>query len=380
MQKAVASKSKLNLLIRLLFLAWIITKLISLKLWMGDRYFPLVPISDYLLEIPAWVHLALYASSMALMFLSVFKPSKSVIWLIVALEVASCLLDQNRWQPWEYQFLFFVSSFAVFKRDEDKISSWLIILVSTYFFGGFFKLNAAFIHDTWQYLILMKWLHLAPGNIWLLRFGYMLPLLEITAGVLLMIPRFRKAAAWIIISMHIFILILLGPAGLNINAVVWSWNIFLAITVYVLFFQKTENALRLSFSLHPFLVFMLVVWWIMPWFQSFGFWDKYLSSVLYGGGVEQLFICTHNDEALSKASPYRLDKTGTVPCAPVIPVYKWGMYEMKTAPYPERRVTRKIIEYWNRNYGKADFYLFKPGFQTTVKIWDAKNSQWISEK
>lgn len=380
MQEAVASKSKLNLLIRLLFLAWIITKLISLKLWMGDRYFPLVPVSDYLLQIPDWVHLALYASSMALMFLSVFKPSKSVIWLIVVLEIASCLLDQNRWQPWEYQFLFFVSSFAVFTRDEDKISSWLIILVSTYFFGGFFKLNAAFIHDTWQYLILIKWLHLAPGNIWLLRFGYLLPLVEMVSGILLLVPRFRKAGAWIIISMHIFILILLGPVGLNINAVVWSWNIFLALTVYVLFFQKTENDLRFSFSFNPFLICILVVWWIMPWFQSFGFWDKYLSSVLYGGGVEQLFICTQNDEALSKASPYRLDKPGTVPCAPVIPVYKWGMYEMKTAPYPEPRVTRKIIEYWNSNYGEADFYLFKPGFQTTVKVWDAKNSQWKSEK
>lgn len=377
MQKVGDSKSKFDLLIRLLFLAWIITKLISLKLWMGDRYFPLVPVSDSLLALPSWLHLALFASSMALMLLSVFKPVKTFIWLIVFFELASCLLDQNRWQPWEYQFLFFITSYAALNKEEDRSTAWLIILVSTYFFGGFFKLNAAFIHDTWQYLILIKWLHLAPGNVWLLRFGYVLPLVELAAGLFLLVPRLKKIGAWAIVSMHLIILLLLGPAGLNINAVVWGWNIFLPITVYFLFLHKFEKGSQVHFSFKPFLIIILLAWCVLPWFQSFGFWDKYLSSVLYGGGVEQLFICTQNDEALSKASAYRVDKINTVPCAPAIPVYKWGMYEMRTAPYPQPRVTRKIIEYWNKSYGEARFYLFKPGFKATVKIWDADKQGWI---
>ena len=364
------------MLSRLLFLAWLVTKLISMKLWLADRDFPLVPVSDAFLDLPAWIHLALFASSSALMLLSLFRPFKIFIWIIIALEIISCLLDQNRWQPWEYQFLFFISAYAVFKKDQLLTNAWVGILAGTYFFGGLYKLNAAFIHDTWQYLILIKWLHFPPGNVWLLRFGYMLPLVEMLAGFSLVIPRLQKTAAVLIIFIHVFILLLLGPLGLNINAVVWPWNIFLALTLYFLFLHKRESPFRFRLSYDPFLNLILLAWWIMPWLQSIGYWDKYLSSVLYGGGVEQVFICTNNNEALTKASAYRIDNMSSIPCSPVIPVYKWGIHEMRTAPYPEPRVTRKIIDYWVKTYGDAGFYLFKPGFKSSLRTWDPLRKDW----
>jgi len=364
------SKNKNGFLLRILFLTWILSKAICFRLWMGERDFPLVPVWDGLLALPLWIHFALFVSSMALMALSVAAPRKLFIWVILAFEIMLCLMDQNRWQPWEYQFLFFIFCCVAFKPENMVRKSWQIILVSTYFFGGLFKLNAYFIHDTWQYLILIKWLHIQNSNVWLLRAGYILPLLEMCAGLLLLFRKTQKPAALVLISMHLFILLFLGPVGLNINAVVWPWNVFLIMLLFYLFYKNPQPVFDGMVFYRPAFFLIILAWLVMPWFQFWGFWDKYLSSVLYGGGVVQLFICSTNAEALQRASPYRKDIGSLIPCREFIPVYQWGMYEMNTAPYPEQRIFKKIMKSWEQKYGSATFYLFKPGFKASVKIWD----------
>lgn len=360
-------------LLKLILVTWIISKAICYVLWMGNREFPLVPVWDALLAVPLWVHFALFVSAMALMVLSILMPKKPLLWLILLFEILSCLLDQNRWQPWEYQFLFFIFCYAALPSSNMIRKGWQVILVSTYFFGGLFKLNPYFIHDTWQYLILIKWLHIIPHHEWLLRAGYLIPLIEMLAGMLLLFKISQRFAGLLLIAMHVFILLLLGPLGLNINGVVWPWNILLAILVYHLFIKRPQSVFKGNMQYRPAFVLVVLVWMLIPWLSMLGLWDKYLSSVLYGGGVEQLFICTENPEALQKSAPYRTGHFHTIPCADPVPVYKWGMYEMRTAPYPEDRIFRKIIRVWEKKYGDADFYLFKPGFKTDVKKWKKDN-------
>lgn len=367
------SKNSITFLLRLIFLTWIISKAICFPLWMGYREFPLVPVWDGFSVIPAWVHFALFVTSMALMALSIIVPRKLFIRIILILEILSCLLDQNRWQPWEYQFLFFIFCFAVLKTENMIRKSWQVILVSTYFFGGLFKMNPYFIHDTWQYLILIKWLHIQTENEWLLRAGYIIPIIELIAGLFLLFMKTQRLAAIVLMAMHIFILGLLGPAGLNINGVVWPWNIFLAIMLGYLFLKNPHSVFGGMVHFRPAFIVVIIAWMVMPWFRFAGIWDKYLSSVLYGGGVEQLFICTTSPEALQKSAPYRKDNLRFIPCEYAIPVYKWGMYNMSTAPYPEQRVFKKIMIAWKDKYGSADFYLYKPGFKATISFWNTSN-------
>ncbi|MCC6258125.1 MAG: hypothetical protein IT254_07380, partial [Chitinophagaceae bacterium] len=254
---------------------------------------------------------------------------------------------------------------------EDMLrKSWQVILVSTYFFGGLFKFNPYFIHDTWQYLILIKWLHIIPTNEWILRAGYIIPLIEMLAGFFLLFRVTQRMAAILLIAMHVFILLLLGPTGLDINAVVWPWNIFLAILLFALFIPPSQAIFGGEVLYRPAFILLIIAWLLMPWFRFGGVWDKYLSSVLYGGGVEQLFICSNNPEALQMTAPFRNEKFSLVPCSSAIPVYKWGMHEMRTAPYPEQRVFKRIMKSWGKKYGSAQFYLFKPGFKSTVKVWN----------
>ena len=91
--------------------------------------------------------------------------------------------------------------------------------------------------------------------------------------------------------------------------------------------------------------------------------------MLYSGGVEQLYICSHNPAAKKEMNAYMDKEFKVIPCSPVLSVYKWGVAEMNTAPYPEKRVYKAIIKAWEKKYpGTTDrFYMYKPGFTYKVE-------------
>ncbi len=356
------------IVLRIISIAWICSKLICFRLWGANRLFPLVPVHDSLSNIPPFVHGFLFGLSLLLMFLFLFFPGRKMAAFIILPELFSCCLDQNRWQPWEYFFLFMLLAYVFTKREKELPGTWLLIMAGLYFFGGIGKMNTAFIHDTWKYLMLHRWLDISTNNIWVTRSGYLLPLLEMLAGLGLLVKQSRKISILILIGMHLVILLMLGPAGLNINHVVWPWNTALAILLLLIFY----SAQQISFTIpadKPFVWVVLLCWWILPWFRFTGHWDRYLSSVLYSGGVEQLFICTESKAAVGDMGSYMDPSFSVIPCSPVLSVYNWGIKEMRTAPYPEPRIRNAIIKAWKEKYPGSNhrFYIYKPGFAYTVK-------------
>ena len=355
-------------ILRLVCITWFISKLICYKLWLANRLFPLVPVNDSLSFLPSFVHSALFAISLVSMLMIMIFPNKKTVAILVIAEVLSCLLDQNRWQPWEYQFIFMLLVYVSFKDEKQARFSWQLIIAGVFFFSGLGKLNSAFIHDVWQNLMLHRWLGIAPVNIWFIRSGYALPLIEMTAAICLLIGKARKPAVWVLTLMHVVILLMLGPVGLNINAVIWPWNVLMPLLLFSLFYNSS-TAYDHAYFRKPLAWLVLLCWWILPWFQLAGYWDKYLSSVLYSGGVEQLFICTNNPAAKKQMTVYIDKEFKVIPCSPVLSVYKWGVTEMKTAPYPEKRIYKAIIAAWEKKYpNNTDrFYIYKPGFAYTVE-------------
>lgn len=354
--------------IRLLCITWLITKAICYKLWLADRLFPLVPVHDSMTMLPSMLHTVLLVISLGGMLVLFISPNKKIAALLLMAELLSCLLDQNRWQPWEYQFIFMLAVYLSFKDEKQVRFCWQLIIAGIFFFSGLGKLNSAFIHDVWQNLLLHRWLGIRPVGIWVSRFGYALPLIEMLSALCLLTSKARKPAIWILILMHVIILLMLGPLGLNMNAVIWPWNVLMPLLLIFLFYDDPFEVDR-SFFRRPLAWLVMICWWILPWFQLAGYWDKYLSSVLYSGGVEQLFICT-NDRAAKQALSNYMDSTfKVIPCEPVLSVYKWGVTEIRTAPYPEKRIYRAIISSWKKKYPNITdrFYLYKPGFSYTVE-------------
>ena len=305
------------------------------------------------------------------MLLFLVFPGKKVIMVLLLSELLSCMLDQNRWQPWEYQFLFMAAVYVFIKGGKDILYSFQLIIAGLYFFSGLSKWNSAFIHDVWQNLLLHRWLGIYHVNSMVIRSGYALPLIEMLVGIGLLFNRTRKPAVLVLIIMHLLILCILGPVGLNMNIVVWPWNILMPALLYLLFYKEQFQFIPLHL-LKRFSWLVILCWWILPWLQLGGYWDKYLSSVLYSGGVEQLFICTDDSATKNEMRIYMEKEFRVIPCSPVLSVYKWGVTEMNTSPYPERRIYNAIIMAWKKEHpNNTDrFYIYKPGFAYTVREVD----------
>lgn len=357
------------LLLHLVLFTWIITKFICYPLWLGDRDFPIVPVHDILLQLPAYWHAMLFWGTVFLMAAGIVFPRKKIMAAIVLLELISCLLDQNRWQPWEYQFLFMLAAYVFIKGEEHLITAWQIVLLGLYFFSGLNKLNAAFIHDVWNGLLLRNWLGIYTTDVFIFRLGYALPLVEMAAAILLCFARFRKWGLFILIGMHIMIFLVFGPLGLNRNEVIWPWNILMPVILILLFYRRSFLPLR-SFFRQPFSWLVLACFCILPWLHLAGRWDHYLSFTLYSGGIPHLYICTDDAAALHEMSVFMgTSRNGMIPCRFPVGVSQWGIKVMKTAAYPQQRVYRSIARQWKKQHPNAavKFYIYTSGFKPTLR-------------
>lgn len=349
-------------IIRLLCICWMIMKATSFKLWLADRIFPLIPVNENLSSLPPIFHLLLLITSFACMAWLVVFPGKKMAMLLVVVELLSCLLDQNRWQPWEYQFICMIAVYSFINDEKKQLFTWQLIITGLYFFSGISKFNSAFIHDIWHNLFLRRWLGVTEITPWLTRLGYLLPLLEMGAAICLFFKQTRWIALWILITMHFVILLMLGPLGLEMNVVIWPWNVLMPLLLFILFSRQCFQPGKIRYW-RPVTWLILVCWWMLPWLQLGGHWDKYLSSVLYSGGVPQLFICTDNVVAKKELGSLMTDGYKVIPCTPALSTYQWGIFEMKTAPYPESRIYKAIVKKWKERYpGVNHFYLYTPGF------------------
>ena len=357
-------------LLKLVCICWLITKLCCYKLWLASRFFPLVPVHGSLQTVPASFHLLLLAVSLTGMLLFVLFPYKKIAALIFISEVLSCLLDQNRWQPWEYQFICMLGAYIFIKNEQKVRFSWQLILVSLYFFSGLNKCSPYFIYNVWNNLLLKNAAGItAPGQ-WLLRAGYALPFIEMLAAIALCFASTHKKAAWVLCAMHIFNLLVLGPVALNINYVIWPWNILMPLLLVGLFCKENIQVKEWIHWKPVYNIIILIAWWILPWLQFAGCWDKYLSGVLYSGRSQYLYICSSGGNANTRLSAWRVPVNKNTGCDTAISVYKWSMQEMNSAPYPEERVYRAIAIAFNKMYPASvnHFYLYRGGFNKKITV------------
>ena len=358
-----------EIIVKWISCCWLVTKLLCYKLWLANRLFPLVPVHDALAGLPTLVHTILLGLSILCMALLLFFPYKKLVIFLLILELLSCLLDQNRWQPWEYQFICMLAVYVCIKEKNHCRFSWQLIFIALYFFSGLYKCNNNFIHNVWNRLLLRQVFGVSEIGTWLTRIGYGIPIIEMLSGLALFFTRTRKPAVVVLVAMHILNLVLLGPAGVGINSVIWPWNILMPVLLLVLFY-KDDTSFTLPFLWKPlFTRLVLVCWWVLPWLQPLGYWDKNLSGVLYSGNKEYLYICTGDTAVKQQLKNSIVLQKKNLPCTDAISVYQWAMMEINVAPYPQERIYKAIVKAWIKRYHHpADrFYIYQPGYTIEVR-------------
>ncbi|MFY0482995.1 hypothetical protein ACI6PS_10325 [Flavobacterium sp. PLA-1-15] len=346
------------ILIKITCIAWLIAKIISFKVWTIDRYFPVAPVFDFL-SFPNQFHLILYAISLiGIASIFLFPNEKIILIGVIILELFSCSLDYMRWQPWEYQYLLTLV-FFLFAKDRKKfLSLFTFLLAATYVFSGIHKFSGSFLYTFWDKIVLYRLFGLSYSEFMNPLYHYsglMLSVVEVAIGVGILFVRTRKYFALVAIIMHLIIVLIFGPSGLNYNIIIFPWNLAMMALVGVLFYKNAEPNFSLSFFRSKLNVGAFLFVGVMPVLCLFGKWDDYLSFNLYSGNIKTLVVCVEDLEEYPELKPYQSTARSSRYCndSYLINTTTWALDELKVAVYPEERVFRKLQESFEGKYPKV---------------------------
>ncbi len=328
--------------------------LLSLKLWGSDRFFPLAPVFEFLPPIPAsFDYLLLGLMFLWLVAIALIWRSQKLIWGFLILAFGFSLWDQNRWQPWFYQYLWMLGALSFYpwqKSDANNRKASLnicrLIVVSLYFWSGIQKMNVLFLQEVFPWMLEPFSRHWPESLKQLVNLtGYAVPFIETAIGLGLLTRRFRPISLGLAIAMHLFILLCIGPLGHGVNSVIWPWNLAM-IAFLLLLFVRTESITAKSIigikNSLPHKI-GLVFFGIMPFFSFFDLWDSYLSAALYSGNIAQAHIFI--EESVKKNLPSslgaHLSKTESR-AGYKLNLLDWSSEAVGVPPYPEARFYRRI--------------------------------------
>ena len=139
---------------RIVFGGFLIGMLLSWKLWISSRLFPMLPPIEGLPAFPNpldWIVAGLLALTLAA---GLVFPHRRIAQAALGLTLVLALQDQMRWQPWVYTYMllllpFAFQDFSFASKKEQPVSPVLlwfqIFLAGLYFWGGVHKLNDNFV-------------------------------------------------------------------------------------------------------------------------------------------------------------------------------------------------------------------------------------------
>ncbi len=332
--------------------AFIAMILISFRLWLNDRNYPLAPVFDSIPYLPSPVHYLQPGLMIALLVLIVFNVAPRFIvsgfvilfWLLV-------LGDQNRLQTFNYIFSFMLLPFAFYKRDDGEGKEFIlnclrIIIIGTYFWAGVQKLNIGFVDRMYPYFA--GKIHISgfePGDLIRKFIILAIPAFEILLAFGFMIKPTRGLAVVLATFMHLGVAIFMSPAGFGWNLVLIPWNAGLIFIVAALFW-KSEVSFKELWSPQRYIlkIAVIILFIVMPVFNFFGMWDHNLSASIFSSRPKYGAVVV--DEELKQAmTPYLRKYLRTKDGQEFLECTYWMLDELNVTPYPEERVYKTNLEY-----------------------------------
>ena len=328
--------------------------LMSMRLWLSARYYPLSPVIEKLPVISPPFDYVLYISVLALLILiAIARRPFKYIAVFLLLAVFLSLSDQSRWQPWFYQYLFMLAAICIYSwgsSDADKqmalLNTCRLIIATVYFWSGVQKINGSFVDRTFPSLVNPYFNFFFgvrnPFPPWLI---ILVPLFEVSIGIGLLTRKFRDVSVFLALMTHILVLLLFMPV--RRNSVVWPWNVAMACFLVILFWRAKDFSMRdVLLPRKPgFQALVVVLFGIMPLFSLFNLWDSYLSSTLYSGNTAAAVI--YLNESMKERLPPGIQ--GHVQQSPsngkfLINLNRWSLAELNVPSYPEKRIFINITK------------------------------------
>jgi predicted DCC family thiol-disulfide oxidoreductase YuxK len=334
------------------FLASII---LTEKLWMANRSFPLVPIFPFIPMQPAFADYYIFFALLLLLITITLLPNpRKVILVFTCLCALLFCFDINRLQSFNYQFFFMLIALGLFSwnyKDIAKarvvLNSCQLIIICIYFWGGLQKLNLAFLLISFPWFIepITKLLPEGANHILFLT-GVIVPFFEAGLGLGLLFKRIRQYAVIAATALHLMILYNLGPLGHNYAFSIWPWNIDMVLLLFILFWKDDASWKEILWNKNfAFQKVILILFGFLPLFSFFNAWDSYLSFSMYAGNTNYASIVFTGNNVQSlpyKISRYTIKGPNNTT---VLNIPAWAYDDFNVLAYPETRVYKDVGKY-----------------------------------
>jgi hypothetical protein len=333
----------------------------SWPLWVESPDFPRVP---FVAGLPdpsrpaSWAAFALLVGAIAC-----GVASRSILALSVALLAALVAQDQHRLQPWAYQYLLVSLALAACPAGE-ALGLARLFVVALYVHSGLSKLDASVVHGLGaQFLAAAtRPFGLQPAT-WpdpvRTAATLAMPAAELLIGLGLCFKKTRRPALVGAIGMHLALLLVLGPAGLEQSANVLIWNGALIVEDLILFGPTPSPSPSPGrFRLAGLARLAMVAAAVLPFGERFGLWDAWPSFALYASHVDRTDLYVSEEDAGSVPEAIRrhlapegewrrLDLTAWSRSVRGVPVYPQarachGLAEALAARYRGARAPRVV--------------------------------------
>lgn len=333
---------RLRLLRVVLALAMLCGFALSRALWLSaGRTFPTVPVFDLLPRVPApFDFVWLLALAALLVAAAAAARPRRYLFASLGLAVGLALWDQMRWQPWFYQYVFMMLLVAAApagaEGEEAALRACGLVVAGLYFWAGVHKLNPRFFEEVVPSLLSgvpAAWARAASP------WAVLVPLTEISAGLLLLTRRWRRVGIALALAAHVGVLLLFFPT--RRNKVVWPWNAAMAAFVLILFRGGAEG-------LKGFLprrvlspqTAVLLFFWLLPLLSLFGLWERYLSGALYSGNIATAEVRLSGVVAEKLPPQVRAKVRPDGAGGGALKLEHWSYTELHVPTYPSARVFR----------------------------------------
>lgn len=321
------------------------------KLWTPQHAFPQVPVLAELGKLPDVIDwIALGGTLLALVTVLV-APARSVLWRqgLVVFVVATALLmaiDQHRFQPWAYQFLIVAVVLATATpRAAFALLRWLTIGI--YLWSAWSKCDMTFTHNLGQQFLnsVFSW---AGFETWpkLLRLvlASLFPTFEVLVAVLLCFPRWWPKAVWASVVLHLVLLLVLGPFGLQHKPGVLLWNIYFIAQNLILFRAASPVVVRDDELPHDepiaaaalYVVAGALIW---PLVETWNYCDHWPAWSVYAPRVERTSFFVHRSEKdrLPAELQTFLEQATDDENWYLVRLDRWSLELLDTPLYPQNR-------------------------------------------
>lgn len=268
------------------------------------------------------------------------------------------LCNQHCLQPWAWQTFIFAVLLLCFP-NQTEFKRWASrIVISIYLFSAIGKFDYQFIHTLGDSFLntLIDWVgaekgmpdELRPWTVGLFPAG------ELAIAIGLMFNRTRRIAAAAAIGLHIVLIAILSPLGLNHRPAVLIWNAMSILLVYWLFFSssktgigdatpQTKPARRDGLSTFGTVFGVIVL--IGPLLRPVQLWDHWLAWGLYSPSNSRVELLV-SESAQSKLPPSVAEHLRSAETIGMLELKLdlWSLEELNAPIYPQARVQRSIAD------------------------------------